>query len=213
MSKRLFDVVGAALGLLLCLPLLLIIGLWLWWEGGGPVLFRQTRVGRGGVLFRLAKFRTMVPPTHGDKDIGITMIGHPRLRRASGRFLRKTKLDELPQLWNVLRGDMSLVGPRPELEKYVALYSQAEREEVLSVRPGMTDRASLQFSDEQSLLGAGEDPEEIYARHILPAKIALYRDYVRNHTIWIDIGLILRTVAALCVPRLRDRWRCGPVRK
>ena len=156
--KRAFDVVVAALGLLLLAPLLLAIGLWIKLDSRGPVFFRQTRIGRFGVPFRIHKFRTMVaeapalgpPITAGRHD--------PRITRA-GRVLRAAKLDELPQLLDVLAGTMSLVGPRPEVPRYVALYPQALRERVLSVRPGITDPASIAYRDEAALLAAAAPDE------------------------------------------------------
>ena len=190
MAKRLFDLVCAALGLLLLAPLLLIIGLWIRLDSAGPALFRQTRVGRFGRPFSIHKFRTMrVEPGQA-----ITVGADPRITRA-GRWLRASKLDELPQLWDVLRGAMSLVGPRPELPRYVALYPAELRERVLAVRPGITDPASLAFSHEAELLAAASDPEREYREVILPAKLALSADYAARASLATDLGLILRTLA------------------
>lgn len=207
MVKRGFDIVFSALGLLAVSPLLLLLGAWILLEGDGPVFFRQKRIGRYGRPFDLIKFRTMVPDDGRGGEIGVTMSGHPRVKRASGRFLRKTKLDELPQLWNVLRGDMSFVGPRPELERYTRLYPAGDREEVLSVRPGITDWAALRFSHEEEMMADCQDPEAFYVERILPAKVALYRAYVRNRSFWYDLGLILLTVFALLLPPVRERLR------
>ncbi|NCT83538.1 MAG: sugar transferase [Comamonadaceae bacterium] len=194
MGKRLFDILAAALGLLLLAPLLLLVALWVRLDSPGPALFRQTRVGRFGVPFTIHKFRTMrVAP-----GAAITVGADPRITRA-GRVLRQTKLDELPQLWDVLRGVMSLVGPRPELPKYVALYPAGLRERVLAVRPGITDPASLAFSHEAELLAAAADPEREYREVILPAKLRLSADYAATASlaadlrlIWITLGRVLR---------------------
>lgn len=207
MAKRLFDIVFAVLGLIVTSPVFLLVGLWIWLEGDGPVFFCQQRIGRFGWPFDLIKFRTMVPDDSRGGDIGVTMSGHPRVTRLSGRLLRKTKLDELPQLWNVLRGEMSFVGPRPELERYVRFYPAHDRDEVLSVRPGLTDWAALQFSDEGAMLEGRDDPEAFYVERILPAKVSLYREYVRRQSFWYDIGLIVLTVLALLLPPVRERLR------
>ncbi|PZP27288.1 MAG: sugar transferase [Roseateles depolymerans] len=189
MAKRLFDILAAAAGLLLLSPLLLLAALWVKLDSPGPVLFRQTRVGRHGVPFSIHKFRTMrVAP-----GAAITVGEDPRITR-SGRVLRQTKLDELPQLWDVLRGAMSLVGPRPELPNYVALYPAELRAVVLSVRPGITDPASLAFSHEAELLAAASDPEREYREVVLPAKLRLSADYAARATLATDLGLILATL-------------------
>ncbi|TXI21816.1 MAG: sugar transferase [Roseateles sp.] len=190
MAKRLFDILAAAAGLLLLSPLLLLAALWVKLDSPGPVLFRQTRVGRYGVPFSIHKFRTMrVAP-----GAAITVGEDPRITR-SGRVLRQTKLDELPQLWDVLRGAMSLVGPRPELPRYVALYPTELREQVLAVRPGITDPASLAFSHEAELLAAASDPEREYREVVLPAKLRLSADYAARATLATDLRLILATLA------------------
>jgi lipopolysaccharide/colanic/teichoic acid biosynthesis glycosyltransferase len=195
MLKRLFDVVLSGLGLVLLAPLLLGIALWVKLDSRGPVLFRQQRVGRFGRPFMIHKFRTMAidAPARGPQ---ITIGADPRITRA-GQFLRRTKLDELPQLWDVLRGAMSLVGPRPEVPKYVALYPDGIRELLLSVRPGITDLASLQYRDESSVLAAAADPECAYVEQVLPAKLALSARYVREATLIGDLRLILATLSAL----------------
>lgn len=190
MVKRLFDVICAALGLVVLSPVLLLAALWVKLDSPGPALFRQTRVGRRGVPFTIHKFRTMrVAP-----GAAITVGADPRITR-SGHVLRQTKLDELPQLWDVLRGAMSLVGPRPELPHYVALYPAALREHVLSVRPGITDPASLAFSHEAELLAAASDPEREYREVILPAKLQLSADYAARASLATDLKLILATLA------------------
>lgn len=195
MLKRLVDILLSALGLaLLALPLL-AIALWVKLDSPGPVLFRQQRVGRFGQPFMIHKFRTMAvdAPARGPQ---ITVGADPRITRA-GQVLRAAKLDELPQLWDVLRGAMSLVGPRPEVPKYVALYPDEMRELLLSVRPGITDLASLQYRDESAVLAAAADPERAYVEQVLPAKLALSSRYVREATLLGDLRLILATLSAL----------------
>jgi lipopolysaccharide/colanic/teichoic acid biosynthesis glycosyltransferase len=190
LSKRFFDVMLAALGLLVLSPLLLLAAVWIKLDSPGPVLFRQTRVGRFGVPFTIHKFRTMrVAP-----GAQITVGADPRITRA-GHVLRQTKLDELPQLWDVLRGAMSLVGPRPELPRYVTLYPAALRELVLAVRPGITDPASLAFSHEAELLASADDAEREYREVILPAKLKLSADYAATASLATDLRLILATLA------------------
>ena len=195
MAKRLFDLVLAALGLLLLGPLLLVIAVWIRLDSPGPVFFRQERVGRYGQPFRIHKFRTMVA---GAPQLGpqISLQGDPRITRA-GAVLRRAKLDELPQLIDVLAGTMSLVGPRPELPHYVALYPAALREKVLSVRPGITDRASIEYRDEGALLAAAADPERTYAEVVMPAKLRFAADYVDHATLAHDLRLIALTLKAL----------------
>jgi lipopolysaccharide/colanic/teichoic acid biosynthesis glycosyltransferase len=193
MSKRLFDFVCSGLGLLLLLPLLLVLALWIKLDSRGPVLFLQERVGRYGRRFFIHKFRTMRTDNAG---LQITVGDDPRITSA-GAFLRRTKLDELPQLWDVLRGAMSLVGPRPEVPRYVALYTPAQRELVLSVRPGITDLASLQYRDEGEQLARSSDPERTYVEQVLPAKLALSAQYVQEASFGGDLRLILATLAAL----------------
>ncbi len=195
MLKRLVDILLSLLGLtLLALPLL-AIALWVKLDSRGPVLFRQQRVGRFGRPFMIHKFRTMAvdAPARGPQ---ITVGADPRITRA-GQVLRAAKLDELPQLWDVLRGAMSLVGPRPEVPKYVALYPDEMRELLLSVRPGITDLASLQYRDESAVLAAAADPERAYVEQVLPAKLALSSRYVREATLLGDLRLILATLSAL----------------
>lgn len=193
MAKRLFDIVLSALGLALLAPLLVVVALWIKLDSAGPVLFRQQRVGRHGRPFFIHKFRTMRVDNAGPQ---ITVGADPRITR-SGRLLRASKLDELPQLWDVLRGAMSFVGPRPEVPRYVALYPAELRELVLSVRPGITDPASLQFRNESELLAAAADPEREYVEVVMPAKLALARRYVEQASLLGDIRLILATLAAL----------------
>lgn len=189
MGKRLFDIAASALGLLLLAPLLLLAALWIRLDSPGPALFRQSRVGRFGVPFTIHKFRTM----RVEPGAALTVGADPRITR-SGHVLRQTKLDELPQLWDVLRGAMSLVGPRPELPRYVELYPAEMRERVLAVRPGITDPASLAFSHEAELLAACADPEREYREVILPAKLKLSADYAASASLMTDLRLIWATL-------------------
>lgn len=195
MAKRLFDIVFAGLGLLLLGPLLAGVALWIKLDSRGPVFFRQERVGRFGVPFRIHKFRTMV--TDAERLGAQITVGDDARITAAGRWLRASKVDELPQLWDVLRGAMSLVGPRPEVPRYVALYPPAMRELVLSVRPGITDPASLSFRNESELLARAADPEREYVEVVMPAKLGLTADYVRQASLLGDIRLILATLGAI----------------
>jgi lipopolysaccharide/colanic/teichoic acid biosynthesis glycosyltransferase len=196
-AKRVFDVLAAGAGLLLLAPLLLLVALWIRLDSPGPVLFRQQRVGRHGVRFEILKFRTMVDRPPGAHAGRLLTVGRdPRITRA-GRFLRDSKLDELPQLINVLQGTMSLVGPRPEVPRYVACYPPAVRSTVLSVAPGITDLASILYKEESELLGRAADPERTYVETILPVKLAYYQRYVLERSFWLDLRIIARTLAAV----------------
>ena len=196
-TKRLFDLGFTVPGLLVLAPLLAAIALWVKLDSPGPVFFRQTRVGLKGKLFRIYKFRTMVADA---ERLGrpLTVGGDARITN-SGAFLRKYKLDELAQLFNVLAGDMSLVGPRPEVPKYIALYPDAVRQVVLSVRPGITDFAAIEYKDENALLAGAADPERVYIERILPAKQAYYLKYVAEQNLLLDLRLILATLKAVFV--------------
>ena len=195
MAKRLFDIAFALLALLLLGPLLLLVALWVRLDSPGPVFFRQQRVGRGGQLFDIVKFRTM---RTGAEAMGpqITVGQDTRITHA-GAWLRRSKVDELPQFINVLRGDMSVVGPRPEVPRYVALLPADVRQAVLSVRPGITDLASIEFRDESALLAQSQDPERTYVEQILPAKLRHAQEYVRTRSLWLDLRIIARTVLAV----------------
>ena len=195
MAKRLFDIAFALLALLLLGPLLLAVALWVRLDSPGPVFFRQQRVGRTGQLFDIYKFRTMQT---GAEAMGpqITVGEDARITHA-GAWLRRSKVDELPQFINVLRGDMSVVGPRPEVPRYVALYPTDVREAVLSVRPGITDLASLAFRDESTLLAQSPDPERTYVEVILPTKLRYACDYVQQRSLWLDLRIIARTAMVL----------------
>jgi lipopolysaccharide/colanic/teichoic acid biosynthesis glycosyltransferase len=192
--KRLFDVLASALGLLVLSPLLAAVALLVKLSSRGPVLFRQERIGRHFRPFLIYKFRTMVPdaPARGGP---LTAGEDPRITPV-GRVLRRSKLDELPQLLNVLRGEMSLVGPRPEVRRYVELFRR-DYEEILRARPGITDLASLAYRQEAEILGRAENPEEEYVRHILPKKIRLNKEYLRRSSLFFDLGLIGKTVYRL----------------
>ena len=194
--KRLFDIAASCIGLLLLAPVLLGIAVWIKRDSPGPVFFRQQRIGRHGEPFRIYKFRSMRQDNAG---LQITVGADDRITR-SGHFIRAYKLDELPQLINVLLGDMSIVGPRPEVPRYVALYPADVRAEVLSVRPGITDLASVQYRSESDLLAASSDPERTYTTVILPAKLALYQQYVRQRSLWLDVRIICVTFGILFKP-------------
>lgn len=189
--KRLFDLAAALAGLALLWPLLLAIALWVKLDSPGPVFFRQVRVGRGGQLFRIHKFRTM--QVHAEREGQLTVGADARVTGA-GHILRKTKLDELPQLLDVLYGDMSLVGPRPEVPRYVAHYPAAVRDIVLSVRPGITDWASIRMIDENEILGRAADPERAYIEQVLPEKLGYYLRYAQGYSLAEDLRIIAATL-------------------
>lgn len=191
--RRLLDVAASSVGLVALSPLFLAVGLAIKLDSPGPIFFRGARVGKGGKLFHVYKFRTMVvnAPQVG---AGITAAGDRRVTRV-GRFLRRAKIDELPQLFNVLKGEMGLVGPRPEDPRYVALYSPTRRR-VLEVRPGITSPASLQFRHEEELL-QGQNWEQLYREQILPAKLDLELAYLDRRWVGRDVSLILKTLWAI----------------
>ena len=188
--KRLFDIVASGLGLLCLSPLLLIVAIWIKLDSPGPVFFRQLRVGRYNKDFRIFKFRSM--RVGSDKGSQITVGGHDSRITRSGYFIRKTKIDELPQLINVFIGDMSLVGPRPEVRHYVDMWTP-EQLHVLDVRPGITDPASIRYRNENELLEKAEDPEKYYVEVIMQDKIKLYLEYVEKHSFLYDLKLIFQT--------------------
>lgn len=190
MLKRLFDIVASGCGLVILSPLFIILAIWIKLDSKGPVFYRQVRVGRGNRDFQLYKFRSM--RVGADKQGLITVGGRdPRITR-SGFFIRKYKLDEFPQLINVFIGDMSLVGPRPEVRKYVDMYTP-EQLRVLSVRPGITDLASIRYRNENELLEQAENPDEYYEQVIMQDKLRINLEYVENHSFWNDIKLIFMT--------------------
>lgn len=190
MLKRAFDIVASGLGLVVLSPVFAILALWIKSDSKGPVFYRQVRVGKDNKDFRLFKFRSMRPDS--DK-LGLITVGgrDPRVTR-SGYYIRKYKLDELPQLINVFKGDMSLVGPRPEVRKYVDMYTP-EQMEVLSVRPGITSLASIRYRNENDILAAAEDPDRCYVEQVMPDKLAIDLEYVRKASLWNDIKLIFTT--------------------
>lgn len=192
--KRLFDITASGLGLIALSPLFAIMAVWIKCDSPGPVFYRQVRVGRGNKDFRIFKFRSM--RVGSDKKGLITVGGHdPRVTR-SGYYIRKYKLDEFPQLINVFLGDMSLVGPRPEVRKYVDMYTP-EQMHVLDVRPGITSLASLRYRNENELLAQAADPDRCYIEQVMPDKIAIDLEYVANAGLWTDIKLIFSTLAAI----------------
>lgn len=195
MAKRTLDLVCSAIGLLLLGPLLLSVAVLVAVDSPGPVFFRQERVGRHGRRFRIHKFRTM---RHSPTPAGplLTVGTDARVTRV-GAVLRRYKIDELPQLIDVLKGDMSLVGPRPEVPEYVAHYSDEDRATVLSVRPGITDRASLEYSDENVLLATASDPHRFYIERILPVKLQCYREYVSSNSVQGDVRIIIATIGKI----------------
>ena len=190
--KRLFDFFASSFGLILLAPIFVLTALWIKIDSRGPIFFRQERVGFQGVLFRIHKFRTMV--LNAEKKGKQITVGADSRITTVGSFLRKYKLDELPQLIDVLAGDMSLVGPRPEVSKYIDCYSDDEKFDVLSVKPGITDNASIEFRDENELLANSKDPEATYISEVLPKKIALYRKYVRERSFFGDVAIIFKTI-------------------
>jgi lipopolysaccharide/colanic/teichoic acid biosynthesis glycosyltransferase len=196
MAKRAFDLLVASLGIVLLAPLLAAIALWVKFDSAGPVFYRQQRVGRGGVPFCIHKFRSMRVQAQvqaAPDALPLTVGDDPRITRA-GRFLRRSKLDELPQLFDVLAGSMSLVGPRPEVPRYVALYPAALRDKVLSVRPGITDPASIAWRDESTLLARAADPERTYIDEVMPAKLRCAAQYVDEMSLANDLRLIGATL-------------------
>jgi len=190
--KRLFDLGASFFGLILLAPIFVLSALWIMIDSKGPIFFRQERVGFQGINFRIHKFRTMVLDAE-KKGKQITVGADSRITTVGG-FLRKYKLDELPQLIDVLVGNMSLVGPRPEVPKYIDYYSADEKHDVLSVKPGITDNASIEFRDENELLASSKDPEAAYINEVLPKKIALYRKYVRERSFFGDVVIISKTI-------------------
>lgn len=193
MLKRLFDILSSLAVLLLCLPFLIIISIIISIESRGGVIFSQVRVGKDGREFKLYKLRSMRVNT--EKSGQLTVGADARITK-TGRFIRKFKLDELPQLINIIIGDMSVVGPRPEVPKYVALYTDEQRK-VLSVRPGLTDYASIQYINENEVLGESKDPEKTYIAEVMPAKLQLNLKYVEEQSFATDLKLIFKTIGRI----------------
>lgn len=193
-GKRAIDFVAALAGIVLLLPIWALISILVMITSRGPALYSQERMGRNGKIFRILKFRSMI--AGADKmGAGITCSGDSRVTRF-GSVIRKLKIDEIPQLWNVLLGDMSLVGPRPELASYVATYTHEQRL-VLSVRPGITDISSLRYRHEEELLARSHNPEEFYVKVVLPDKLALNLEYIQKMSFRFDLKLILETIATV----------------
>ncbi|MBN2322997.1 MAG: sugar transferase [Spirochaetes bacterium] len=203
--KRCMDLFLSGVGVFVLSLLFAVITLVVWCDSGRPVFFRQERVGKNGRPFLIYKFRTMVKNAQ-ELGPGLSKSQDTRITR-TGRFLRKYKLDELPQLFNVLKGEMSLVGPRPEVPRYVERFKR-EYETILKVKPGITDYASLRFRNEGELLNTSEDIENCYIEQILPQKMEYYRRYIENRTVWRDLGIIVRTVCSVFAP-YRDGLRSG----
>ena len=191
MIKRSFDLLLALIGLVLLSPLFLIVAIWIKLDSSGPIFFRQKRVGLFGVDFSIHKFRTMIVDSESS---GRLTVGKDCRITNSGHFLRKSKIDELPQLIDVLLGTMSLVGPRPEVREFIDCYPEDIKEKVLSIKPGITDKASIEMVDENEILSKYEDPRQAYIDHILPIKQKYYIQYVDSHTLLLDITLIFKTL-------------------
>jgi len=191
--KRLFDVVSALIVLILLLPLFIVISLWIIIDSKGGVFYKQERIGKNQKKFGLYKFRSM--QTGADKQGQITIGNDNRITKV-GHFIRKYKIDELPQLINIIRGDMSVVGPRPEVKKYVDLYTN-EQLKVLSVKPGLTDYASIEYFDEQTILGQAEDPNKEYIEVVMPAKLNLNLKYIKEKSLLTDLKIIFKTLGKI----------------
>lgn len=207
--KRLFDLIFATLLLVFCAPLLLGIAILVWVDSGSPVLFWQRRAGKGGKSFWLVKFRTM----SGNSPYcnrPITSARDPRVTRI-GRILRRLKLDELPQLWNVIRGEMSLVGPRPQTFELLPCYPSGDLEVILSVSPGITGPTQLLMRNEEELLAQVSDPMAYYMEVLLPQKIASDRAYVENSSFWLDLKILFRTVFVVFLPNFGGSTRSASV--
>ncbi len=200
--KRLFDVLFSLIGLVLLSPLLILVAILVKLDSSGPAMFRQERVGLNGRLFKIHKYRTMV--VNAEKlALQITVGDDARITKV-GRIIRKYKIDEFPQLIDVFLGDMSMVGPRPEVAKYVAHYPEISRELVLSVRPGITDRASIEYKDENTILGQTNDPESAYIKQVLPVKLRFYEAYVNNRSFLGDLGILWDTFVAVFFSRIKN---------
>lgn len=195
MIKRIFDFICSLIGLILLSPIFVFIALWIKADSKGPIFFKQIRVGQYGKEFKIHKFRTMVNGAP-KKGLAITVGQDSRITKV-GRFLRKYKLDELPQLIDVLRGKMSLVGPRPEIPQYVNLYPEGVKEKVLSVKPGITDMASIEMIDENDLLAKYDDAQKAYIEIIMPEKLEYYLDYVNKKNFIYDLKIIYLTIRAI----------------
>lgn len=192
--KRLFDILSSAAVLILLSPVYLIVALAIQFDSKGGVFYKQERIGKEGKPFLLYKFRSM--STGADKKGLITVGSNDNRTTPVGRFIRKYKLDELPQLLNILKNEMSVVGPRPEVAKYVNLYNK-EQQRVLEVKPGLTDLASLAYINENEILGNSEDPNKAYIEEIMPAKLKLNLEYIEKQSFWFDLKIILKTISSI----------------
>jgi lipopolysaccharide/colanic/teichoic acid biosynthesis glycosyltransferase len=190
--KRIFDILVSFVGLVILSPLFIVLAIVIVSDSKGSVFFKQTRVGRNGVPFKIYKFRTMIEDAEA-KGMQLTVGDDSRITNV-GTFLRKTKIDELPQLINVFKGEMSFVGPRPEVPKYVELYTEDQRQ-VLMVRPGITDLASIEYRNESELLATADNPEKVYIEEVMPRKIELNKKYIENISLCGDIRVIFKTLA------------------
>jgi lipopolysaccharide/colanic/teichoic acid biosynthesis glycosyltransferase len=190
MIKRLFDIIASFIGLIFLLPLFFLIALWIKIDSEGPIFYRQQRVGQKGNFFKIHKFRTMKQFSEDRRKL---TVGEDSRITQCGRILRKFKFDELPQLIDVFIGNMSLVGPRPEVQEFMDIYPVAMRNKILSIKPGITDMASIAMASENDILGKYENPHQAYIEHILPIKQKYYLNYVDNHSIWGDIKIIFLT--------------------
>src|SRR6202011_3461476 len=193
-GKRIIDASLSFVGVALLCPLFAVVGILVKCTSSGPILYWQERVGWGGKIFRIAKFRSMVVDAE-KKGLGITVSGDSRVTRF-GAFLRRSKIDEFPQLWNVLTGEMSLVGPRPELPQYVSAYTPEQRL-VLQARPGITDPASIRYRHEEAILATSQNPDEFYRGVILPDKLAINLQYIRDISVYSDIKCVIQTMTSL----------------
>jgi lipopolysaccharide/colanic/teichoic acid biosynthesis glycosyltransferase len=200
--KRTFDLLAAGFGLIFFAPILAMVALIVVIDSPGPALFFQDRVGRGGTVFRIIKFRSMTASTN--MDASQLTIGNDLRITKFGSLLRKWKVDELPQLWNVLKGDMSIVGPRPEVPKYVAHYPTKTRSIILSVRPGITDPCSLILSNESAILSNADDPHHYYIKVLLPKKLKIYEKYVENQSFLFDTKIIISTIIFILLQKYKD---------
>lgn len=194
-GKRFFDLILSSLGLILLSPLFIIIAILIKLNSKGEIFFFQTRVGMNERLFSICKFRTMIPLAES-QGLQITSNNDPRIN-ALGKILRKFKIDELPQLINVFKGEMSLVGPRPEVPKYIEFYPETTRKKIFSVKPGITDWASIKYKDENQLINASTNPEQTYIKEILPNKLNYSLEYINKANLFEDLNVILQTLLAI----------------
>lgn len=194
MLKRTFDILFSLAGIIFLSPILILISIIVKADSAGPVLYRQTRVGKNNIDFDLLKFRSM--KINSDKSGLLTVGGRDSRITTAGYYLRKYKLDELPQLINVLKGEMSFVGPRPEVRKYVELYN-TQQKKILNVRPGITDTASIKYRDESEILAGQKDPEEFYIKYIMPEKIKMNLEYMNDRSMFKDVKIIFKTFGAI----------------